>query len=390
MSDEQPKVVRLSALGRGAVATLLVTGPEALAAVDRLFRARSGRRLAESPTDRIVVGHFGDQQDAGEEIVARRVSDCEVLLHCHGGTAAVARIESLLAGQGTVVIDWPTWAAGAHDDPLQAEALIALAEATTERSAAILLDQYQGALRGALDKIKSALDAGDRDTAAEQLDGLLARADFGLHLTEPWRVVLAGPRNSGKSSLVNALLGYARAIVQATPGTTRDVLTARAAVDGWPVQLVDTAGLGQGAHPVEQEGIRRAQEQLATADLLLLVFDRSQPFIKQDGALLEGATAGLSSSGTRQSHRDRLLMVHNKSDLPSSPGDRPEGIPTSALTGEGVPELLRWIADRLAPDPPAPGQAVPWTLRQIAHLAAARAALADGKTEQSRASLLEM
>jgi len=366
MSHESPNVVLLTPPGRGAVATLLVAGHGAVAAVDPLFRARGAQPLASHPTDRIVVGHFGDDPGTAEEIVARRVSDEEVLLHCHGGTAAVARIESLLTDRGVLPRNWPDWAADTHADPLQAEAMVALAKATTERAAGVLLDQYHGALRARLNEILAALTAGDSATAAREIDRLLARASLGLHLTAPWKVVLAGPPNSGKSSLVNALVGYSRAIVHAAPGTTRDVLTAETSIDGWPVVLVDTAGLRESDHPVEAEGVRRAREQLAAADLVLLVFDASRRGADED----VHDAYGLGSRPT--------LVIRNKSDLLATPPGRPEGLLTSALTGQGIPGLLRALANRLLPDPPIPGEPMPWTRRQVDHLVSARAELVRG------------
>src|SRR6185503_7750192 len=112
---------------------------------------------------------------------------------------------------------------------------------------------------------------------------LLALAEVGLHLTTPWRVVFAGPPNVGKSSLVNALLGYPRAIVYDQPGTTRDVLTASTAFDGWPFELRDTAGLRDGISldSVEVEGVARARAQIATADLVVFVHDRSAGLDRQ-------------------------------------------------------------------------------------------------------------
>lgn len=220
------------------------------------------------------------------------------------------------------------------------------------------------------------------------MDRLLARAPLGLHLVKPWRVVLAGPPNVGKSSLINVLVGYRRAIVHPTPGTTRDVLTAATAIDGWPIELVDTAGLRVGGHSVETEGVRRAWNQMATADLVLLVVDASRPPAEPDQLSLESfepdPTAGLPSPGNQNR---KVLVVHNKVDLLPPLGERPEGITTSALTGEGVPDLLRSIGSCLVPESPAPGEPVPWTVRQIESLTAARAFLADGNAEASLACL---
>ena len=102
-----------------------------------------------------------------------------------------------------------------------------LADARTERTAAILLDQYGGGLNRAIDGIVAAIESDDTATSTARLDELLSRAAPGFHLVEPWRVVLAGPPNAGKSSLINTLVGYRRSIVHDTPGTTRDAVNFR-------------------------------------------------------------------------------------------------------------------------------------------------------------------
>jgi tRNA modification GTPase len=364
MSTEVPtttqgiRIIRLTAAGRGAIATLRVEGPGAMAAVADRLRTRSGRPLAELPPDRPFVGRFSSQpgqDDPGEEVVVRRHSAEAIELHCHGGHAAVAMIEQTLVTAGGQVVPWQDWIAGQEADPIAAAARIALADARTDRTAAILWDQCQGALRRAIRAVETAVADGDMVSARRQAEALLARVPLGRHLTQPWQVVVAGAPNVGKSSLINALVGYKRAIVHSMPGTTRDLVTVQTAVDGWPVELCDTAGLRAGGNAVERAGIELARQRLATADLVLLVFDRGQPWSGVDQALLEAWP--------------RALVVHNKGDLPAPPGPRPPGLVLSALGDEGIEELAATIAARLVPVPPPPGAAVPFTEEQAAQLA---------------------
>lgn len=340
-----PIVVRLTPPGRGAVVTLRVEGPRAVEIVQSLFRSRDGKPLADHPEDRLLVGRF-----KAEEVVVRRTGDA-VELHCHGGTAAVEMIEETLAEAGCRPTAWRDWANGRKDNPIKAAARTALADARTERTASILLDQFDGALERAIDEICRTLDSGDAASARRIADSLLARAELGMHLVRPWNVVLAGRSNVGKSSTINALAGYRRAIVHHSPGTTRDAVTLTTAIDGWPVELCDTAGLRRDAAPIEKVGIELAEKRLEQADLRILIFDLGSPWSDEDQSLLE--------------RWPEALVVHNKCDLPSADGDRPAGLAISALTGVGIPALLDGISERLVPDPPPPGAAVPFTPEQV-------------------------
>ncbi len=138
-----------------------------------------------------------------------------------------------------------------------------------------------------LAEIRRLITAADWPAAREAVCQVLARWPIGSHLVEPWRVVLAGPPNVGKSSLVNALVGYQRAIVYDAPGTTRDMVTAITALEGWPVELCDTAGLRSSREAIEAEGVRLARQAAAAADALVLVFSAQEPWQADRQQLLD-------------------------------------------------------------------------------------------------------
>jgi tRNA modification GTPase len=263
------------------------------------------------------------------------------------------------------------------------EARGALALAATLRTASILLDQWAGALAREVREVQHLL-ASSVAEAAKRLEVLLGRAPLGLHLTQPWRVVLAGRPNVGKSSLINALLGYQRSIAFDQPGTTRDVVTASAALDGWPVELTDTAGLRaadeSNADDLESAGIAKALGEIAAADVIVLVFDATQPFSEQDEALCRRWA--------------QAVLVANKCDLPDrmslGAGGPSPILRTSALRGEGIQPLASRIARELVPDAAPPGAGVPFTARQVQFIRQALAAAQDGDAAASRELLVEL
>jgi tRNA modification GTPase len=375
MATRSPAVIQLTPPGRGAIATLLVEGPKALAVVQSSFRSASDRPLDAVAADRLAFGHVGPEP--GEEIIVRVRSAESVELHCHGGQAAVALVHRVLVEQGCRPVSWQEWARQGSEAPRGAAALLALAEARTERTAAILLDQHHGALSRAVDAVRERLEQDDSDGARKGLEETLAQAPTGLHLVQPWRVVVAGPPNAGKSTLVNAMVGYARAIVDPQAGTTRDLVSAITAIDGWPVELCDTAGLRDAAHPVEQAGVDVARRSLADADLVLLVFDLCQPWSAAEQELV--------------SAQPEAIVVHNKADLaPGAVTSRPPGHRVSALDKEGIEDLLRAIAVRLVPHPPERGAAVPFTADQVSTLFRASHALGQGDPDGARHVLVSL
>ena len=384
-------VVQLTAVGRGAVATVLADGPGAIAAVEQHFVPKGRIRLAECPPDRPLFGHFGP---AGEEVVVHRQGADRVLLHCHGGWAAVSMVIELLCREGGTAIAWQQWVrqqhSGLHEyQQWQAEAQIALATARTERTAAILLDQMCGALGRELAEVHELIACGQRASAAKRLARLVERYRIGSHLVQPWRVVLAGPVNVGKSSLLNALAGYARAIVHPMPGATRDTLSVATAFDGWPMELCDTAGLRETEDQIERAGVQRAWQTIADADLVVWVFDLSTCWSEQHksivgsmcnlGEQLRSRVANLvpqsdakrpsmPGDGDYPAEARPVLLVYNKSDLPRHFQPPAGGTLTCAVSGAGVAELAEAIVAALVRDPPPPGAGLPITPQQKAHI----------------------
>jgi tRNA modification GTPase len=254
---------------------------------------------------------------------------------------------------------------------LDAECTQALTRATTLRAAQILLEQQRGLLRRTIEQLVDA----PVDVARAGIAQLLRWADFGIHLTQPWKVVVCGRPNVGKSSLINALVGYSRSIVFDQPGTTRDVVTVETAIDGWPVEFSDTAGLHESADELESAGIAQARRQLKGADLRIVVLDTSRPPTDADFLLLE--------------EWPDVLVIAHKCDLPNEWKARtvPHAITASALTGTGLDSLTEQIGNVLVPECPAPGTPIPVCERQITELQRASESLAAGDLAALRAQL---
>jgi tRNA modification GTPase len=343
----------LTPAGTSAIAALAIRGPRAWIAVRDLFRPLN-RAVAWPPEQvnagQFWVGRFGAEsgKSAGDEVVlaVKRIAPVPwVEVHCHGGIEVVRWILETLQERGIQVCSWQELERQTIADPLLVAAMEALAQASTTRTAAILLDQYHGAFGRAIAPTLTALDRGNVDEATHLLGSLVRFAALGRHLTQPWRVAVMGAPNVGKSSLVNALAGYQRSIVAPTPGTTRDVVTTLIAVDGWPIELADTAGLREATEMLEGQGIERARSAGQASDLRLWMLDATAP------PVFPPLSVG------------HVLLVVNKIDLPSAWDLRQAvgAMPVSALKGDGVPELCQQVSQLLVPDVPQSGADVPFT-----------------------------
>ena len=269
-------------------------------------------------------------------------------------------------------------------DLMQAEAVHDLIEAATPLQARAAFDQLDGTLTRAIAgidatlfdliaRLEASVDFPDEgyhfvepgalaqaiDLLLERASALLGDARRGRLIREGLRIAIVGEPNAGKSSLFNALAGASRAIVTDVPGTTRDLVTEVVDIDGLRVTLVDTAGLRETDDPIEREGVSRAQQALAVADLVLRVEDRSRPRARQD--VLSG----------------KVLCVANKTDLAAVWQDE-RAVPVSAATGEGLDELRRRIAIALDVDPLRDRPAMT-NVRHIALVERAHAALSRAR-----------
>jgi tRNA modification GTPase len=337
------RVAVLTPPGGAAIAVLSIRGPRAWPVVRSHFRTARGDTLPESvPALGILFGRFG--RYAADEVLLTVQSADSFELHCHGGRQVVAWLLSVFRSEGIEEIAWSDQPNSRYANPTAA-ALLPFAR--TVRTAAILLDQANGAYDRAIKSIE------DASPDAEAIAATLRRnVEVGRHLVEPWTVAIAGAPNAGKSTLLNALAGFARSIVSPIPGTTRDAVSVSLAFDGWPVDVIDTAGLRDSADEVEGEGVSRARNAMATSDSCLWLVDATGP---RPDSLAEVAS---------QLGRDprTVIVAFNKCDLVEIPSDEtPEALRLSAATGHGLAELVGRIAAALVPDQPRPGDPVPFT-----------------------------
>lgn len=356
---DRVRAALLTPPGRGALAVVGVAGRAACGLADRRFTPRGGRPLAARSDGSICVGRWhgiDDPAAAGEELVVVRVSAELLEIHCHGGLAAPEAVLASLEAGGATRQSWQDWAAEAAGSEVEREGRLLLPSVAGPRNARILVRQLAGCLEPEIERIVCLAPGPVRTAAA---DRLLRAARVGLRLAQPWRVVLTGPVNAGKSSLVNALAGHGRCIVSPQAGTTRDLVTTRIVLGGWEVDLVDSAGLRPdeaAASATERAGIARAVAAAAAADLVVRVESAEEG----DGPPLPDSAPAA----------DRGLRVVTKADL-ASPGRQPpsDAVVTSAIAGLGIAELAAAIVTRLVPeegeDPNLLAGPVPFTARQV-------------------------
>lgn len=327
------QVAVLTPPGSAAIAVLTLRGSSAWTIVSRYFRPARGGLADISPTSGVRFGRFGDSESDEVLLVIRGPESFEI--HCHGGRRVVDWLLGLIKAAGAAEVVWSEISPSGFAD---ARAAALLPFARTVRTAAILLDQAHGAFQRAL--------------ASNDGEVLGRNTRVGRHLVEPWTVAVAGPPNAGKSTLLNALAGFSRSVVSPVPGTTRDAVSVSLAFDGWPVDVIDTAGMRETPDALESEGVERARQAVTTSDLCLWVVDATEPL----------PSSGDDVAGLLGRSPDSVFLVLNKCDLIALPENvLPHAIRISAATGHGLDELATRIVQALVPIAPEPGEPVPYT-----------------------------
>jgi tRNA modification GTPase len=366
--------------GEGGVAIVRISGMDAEKIAARIFHRMRKGSTGQLESHRLYHGQIRNPRSdrvldevlltimrnprsyTGEDVVE---------IHCHGGAFVVKQILALILTEGARQAEAGEFTKRAflngRLDLVQAEAVLDLIRARTDKSAALALNQSGGALSQRVNELREALlDVLVQVEAAidfpeeeiellrhhellEKINALRltindisATYDWGRLFREGARVCICGRPNVGKSSLLNALLGEDRVIVTPVPGTTRDVIEESINLNGLPVVVGDTAGIRETEDQIERMGIDFTRQHLDKVDAVIVVLDGSEPLARDDETLLLSVK-----------HKKVLLAI-NKSDLPQTPSadavaqlDCPRKIFISAKTGAGIAQLKEQLKNLL-------------------------------------------
>ena len=376
----------IAAIATGSAATAIgivrVSGDGCFALCGRVFRAAGGRPFAAQEPRKMV---FGEMLDRAGRVIDRGLAvrfpgpgsytgeDCAEF-HCHGSPVVLRELLSALFAAGARQAQAGEFTKRAflngRMDLTQAEAVVDLIDAETAAAARNAAAQLDGGLRRVLEPVQEELlevtsrfyavvDYPDEDiqdvrpeeiaaalwSAAGRLERLLDTCRRGQVLKSGVRTAIVGRPNAGKSSLLNALAGYERAIVTDIPGTTRDTVEENVELGGVPLRLIDTAGLRDSADPIEQLGVERSRAAMEEAELILLVVDAASEVTAEDAELARA----VAESGKP------WIFVAAKQDLvEQSPGAGLIGaegraaartVELSSKTGEGLDNLAQAVAE---------------------------------------------
>ncbi|KON85931.1 tRNA modification GTPase [Sporosarcina globispora] len=366
-------------MGEGAIAIVRLSGDQAFEIADRLFRGVGGKRLKDVASHTIHYGHIMDPktEQIAEEVMVSAMKGPKTFtkedvieINCHGGLVSVNRVLQLLLNNGARLAEPGEFTKRAflngRIDLSQAEAVMDLIRAKTDRAMNMALGQMEGRLSKLIQKLRQEIleilahvevniDYPEYDDVEEmthhmllekssyvkkEIEKLLQTSQQGKILREGLSTVIVGRPNVGKSSLLNSLVHENKAIVTDIPGTTRDVIEEYVNVRGVPLRLLDTAGIRETEDIVERIGVEKSRQVLTEADLILLVLNYSDELTAEDENIFK-AVEGMD-----------VIIIVNKTDLDQKIDmDRVRGlskhhklVTTSLLEDQGVDDLEEAIA----------------------------------------------
>lgn len=311
-----------TAIGEAGIAIVRMSGDDSVNIIDEIFKSASGKKMAEAENRKFLYGHIVDGDKKIDEVLVVKMkgphsytAEDIVEIHCHGGVVSVKRILNLILSKGARLAEKGEFTKrgflNGRIDLTQAEAVIDMIKAKTGLSFDMGLNQLSGALSEVLNKLKDELvsmqalivaniDFPDEDIEdaayndliershkiLDKMDNLLDNSKNSRLLRDGINTVILGKPNVGKSSLLNGLLKYDRAIVTDIAGTTRDIIEDYINLDGVLLKITDTAGIRETEDEVEKIGVNIAREKLKEADLVIAIFDISREFDKDDEEIL--------------------------------------------------------------------------------------------------------
>jgi tRNA modification GTPase len=383
-SDEDTIVALSTPLGKGAIAVVRLSGSQALTILNQIFSSpltEDHRRQAVTGTihrgndqriiDQCVVTYFQSPRSyTGEDVIE---------ISCHCNPIIIEQIIQLVVGRGARVAQPGEFTKRAflnHKlDLSQAEAVAAVIAAKTRAGLACSLRQLDGSFSQLISELKQEtlhlaslievnLDFNEEDlqvyekpavlrrvqTATDKIDKLLHTYNYGRLLKEGVKLLLLGKPNVGKSSLLNALVEKERAIVSEVPGTTRDYIEEYTQIEGFPIQIVDTAGIRETLDLIEEVGVKKALKHIESSDLILAIFEIHQPLNEDDLQLIEYLNQYVQKNVP-------FLVVLNKLDLGADQRtidlltelNNPL-VKVSAITGQNMEILKQQIKNSLLVD----------------------------------------
>lgn len=360
-----------TAVGEAGIGIVRISGDEALNIGKTVFKPIKIKNFEDIENRKLLYGHIVEEENIIDEVLVAFMKEPYtytrenmVEIYCHGGIMSVRKILELLLKKGARLAEAGEFTKRAflngRLDLAQAEAVIDIIQAKTDKSLEVSVNHLEGNLSKKINDIRdillsmiahieASIDFPEDDVeditygellessleAKQKISSLLLTADRGKILRDGLNTVILGKPNVGKSSLLNAILGESRAIVTDVPGTTRDILEEFISIDGIPLKIFDTAGIRDTEDIVEKIGVDRAKKTLTDADLIIAIFDISRELSEEDREIMDLIK-----------DRKTIILLNktdlaNKYDMDYFDDKFPDAsiIPTSIISEVGIDQL---------------------------------------------------